>query len=87
MAVYTKLNEINIKEVLSNYSIGSLNNFKGIQEGIENTNYFLLVNAFIITDKDNTVDIIIIMFSIISLCNEVFSCYDLRSLTYLFLFL
>ena len=44
MAVYTKLNEINIKEVLSNYSIGSLNNFKGIQEGIENTNYFLLVN-------------------------------------------
>ena len=29
---------------MSNYSIGKLNSFEGIQEGIENTNYFLLVN-------------------------------------------
>ena len=44
MAVYTKFNENNIKDILKNYSIGELNNFRGIQEGIENTNYYLLVN-------------------------------------------
>ena len=44
MAVYTKFNKENIEEILSNYSIGKLNSFKGIQEGIENTNYFLLVD-------------------------------------------
>ena len=44
MAVYTKFNEKEIKSILSNYTIGNLNSFKGIQEGIENTNYFLLVN-------------------------------------------
>ena len=42
MAVYTKLNRLNIEEILSNYSIGLLKEFKGIEEGIENTNYFLL---------------------------------------------
>ena len=44
MAVYTKFNKKNIEEILSNYAIGKLNSFKGIQEGIENTNYFLLVD-------------------------------------------
>ena len=44
MAVYTKFTEKNIKSILSNYSIGNLNSFEGIQEGIENTNYFLLVD-------------------------------------------
>ena len=43
MAVYTKLNKENIEEILSNYSIGSLKEFRGIEEGIENTNYFLIV--------------------------------------------
>ena len=43
MAVYTKYDKRNIEEILSNYSIGKLKSFKGIQEGIENTNYFLLV--------------------------------------------
>jgi|TARA_B110000967_G_scaffold208333_1_gene260166 homoserine kinase type II len=43
MAVYTKLNRENVEEILSNYSIGSLREFRGIEEGIENTNYFLLV--------------------------------------------
>jgi homoserine kinase type II len=43
MAVYTKLEEKDINNILSNYSIGKLNSFKGIQEGIENTNYSLLV--------------------------------------------
>ena len=44
MAVYTKLNKENIEEILSNYSIGNLKEFRGIEEGIENTNYFLLVD-------------------------------------------
>jgi len=43
MAVYTKLNKENIDEILANYSIGQLKEFKGIEDGIENTNYFLLV--------------------------------------------
>ena len=43
MAVYTKLKKENIEEILSNYSIGQLNEFNGIEDGIENTNYFLLV--------------------------------------------
>ena len=45
MAVYTKLNKENIEEILSNYSIGRLEEFKGIEDGIENTNYFLLVDS------------------------------------------
>ena len=44
MAVYTKFTEENIKSILSQYSIGELNSFSGIQEGIENTNYFLLAD-------------------------------------------
>ena len=44
MAVYTKFSEKDIKLILSNYNIGNLDSFKGIEEGIENTNYLLLVN-------------------------------------------
>jgi len=44
MAVYTKFTKENIEEILLNYSIGKLNSYEGIQEGIENTNYFLLVD-------------------------------------------
>ena len=51
MAVYTKLNQSKIEQILSNYNLGELESFKGIKEGIENTNYFLLVNKkkFILT--------------------------------------
>ena len=42
MAVYTKLEKKDIEEILSNYSIGKLKSYRGIQEGIENTNYYLL---------------------------------------------
>ncbi len=51
MAVYTKLNQNKIEEILSNYNLGKLKSFKGIEEGIENTNYFLLVDKkkFILT--------------------------------------
>ena len=44
MAVYTKFAKKNIEEILSKYAIGKLNSFKEIQEGIENSNYFLLVD-------------------------------------------
>ena len=44
MAVYTKLTKENIESILENYAIGNLNKFQGIKTGIENTNYFLLVN-------------------------------------------
>ena len=44
MAVYTKFTKENIEKILLNYSIGELNSFEGIQDGIENTNYFLLVD-------------------------------------------
>ena len=43
MAVYTKLDKEDIEEILSNYSIGELKSFEEIQEGIENTNYYLSV--------------------------------------------
>ena len=51
MAVYTKLNHDKIEEILSNYNLGKLNQFKGIEEGIENSNYFLSVGKkkFILT--------------------------------------
>ena len=51
MAVYTKFNRNKIEEILSNYDLGKLDQFKGIEEGIENTNYFLLVEKkkFILT--------------------------------------
>ena len=41
MAVYTKLNEKEIQSIINDYPIGNLVQFKGIQEGIENTNYFI----------------------------------------------
>ena len=51
MAVYTKLNQKTVEEILSNYNLGRLDAFEGIEEGIENTNYFLSVNnkKFILT--------------------------------------
>ena len=40
-----------MKQILSNYNLGKLDLFKGIEEGIENTNYFLSVEKkkFILT--------------------------------------
>ena len=51
MAVYTKLNQNDIEDILSNYTLGNLESFEGIKEGIENTNYFLSINKkkFILT--------------------------------------
>ena len=44
MAVYTKLDHGNIEKILSNYSIGKLDKFEGIEEGIENSNFLIWVN-------------------------------------------
>ena len=51
MAVYTKIDHDKIKKILSSYDLGKLNQFKGIEEGIENTNYFLSIEnkKFILT--------------------------------------
>ncbi len=51
MAVYTKFNQNKIEKILSYYNLGKLNSFKGIEEGIENTNYFLSIEKkkFILT--------------------------------------
>ena len=51
MAVYTKINHDKIEKILSSYDLGKLDQFKGIEEGIENTNYFLSVEKkkFILT--------------------------------------
>ena len=40
MAYYTKINKSEFKKYLKNYSFGDLHYFKGINEGIENTNHF-----------------------------------------------
>ena len=39
MAVHTRLSKKDILDILRVYKIGSLINFSGIKEGIENTNY------------------------------------------------
>jgi len=44
MAVYTKLDHSNIEKILSNYSIGNLDKFEGIEEGIENSNFLIQIN-------------------------------------------
>ena len=51
MAVYTKFDQNKIEKILTNYNLGKLNSFKGIEEGIENTNYFLSIDKkkFILT--------------------------------------
>ena len=41
MAVYTKLSKSELVGFFSKYNLGKLLNYKGIKEGIENTNYFI----------------------------------------------
>ncbi|TAL34845.1 MAG: homoserine kinase [Alphaproteobacteria bacterium] len=51
MAVYTQIEEEEIKSVLSRFGIGTLISFNGITEGVENTNYSLetTTGRFILT--------------------------------------
>jgi len=58
MAVYTKLSENNLKDFFSKYNLGKLLNYKGIKEGIENTNYFIQTekDKFILTVYEKRVE-------------------------------
>ena len=44
MAVYTRLNKSEIEEIISLYKLKNLESFSPIEEGIENTNYVIIVN-------------------------------------------
>ena len=57
MAVYTQLTKVEIDKLLEGYNLGSLVNFKGINEGIENTNYLIATNKgkFVLTIFENRV--------------------------------
>ena len=60
MSVYTPLNENQIIEILSNYSIGKRGAVDGIKEGITNSNYFLKtsVSEYVLTIfEDNNVNL------------------------------
>jgi homoserine kinase type II len=51
MAVYTEISDDELKEFLSTYAIGDVISFKGIAEGVENSNYLLQTTTgpFILT--------------------------------------
>ena len=51
MAVYTEVSDEDIAAFLGQYEIGALASFKGIAEGVENSNYLLLTDRgpFIVT--------------------------------------
>ncbi len=58
MAVHTELSKANINKILENYNLGQLRNYRGIKEGIENTNYLLVTESkkFIVTIFEKRVD-------------------------------
>ena len=58
MAVYRKLSENNLKDFFSKYNLGKLLSYKGIKEGIENTNYFIKTEKgkFILTLYEKRVE-------------------------------
>ena len=41
MSVYTNIEQSELEVFLSNYSLGELVSYQGINAGIENTNYFV----------------------------------------------
>jgi homoserine kinase type II len=58
MAVYTDISEVELGPFLRNYSIGELLSYKGIAEGVENSNFLLHAGegAFILTLYEKRVD-------------------------------
>ena len=55
MSVYTTVTEQDLEAFLAQYSVGALTSYKGISEGIENTNYFVDTdqNRFVLTIFEN----------------------------------
>ena len=45
MAVYTKINKTDISYINKKFEIEKIISFKGIKQGIENTNYLLRFSA------------------------------------------
>ena len=58
MAVYTKLSDKDLKNFFLKYNLGELLNYKGIEEGIENTNYSIKtdVGKFVLTVYEKRVE-------------------------------
>lgn len=58
MAVYTHVNAEEIENFISDYSVGEVLSFKGIAEGVENSNYLLRTtkNQYILTLYEKRVD-------------------------------
>ena len=58
MAVYTKLSENDLNVFFSKYNLGKVLNYKGIKEGIENTNYLIQTDLkkIILTIYEKRVD-------------------------------
>tara|TARA_B100000029_G_scaffold440905_1_gene458326 strand:+ start:4703 stop:5671 length:969 start_codon:yes stop_codon:yes gene_type:complete len=79
MAVYTKISAKDIKNFFLKYDLGDVLNHKGIQEGIENTNYFAQTNKgkFILTIYEKRVkenDLPFFMGLMKNLYDENFKC-------------
>ncbi len=51
MAVYTEVSDEDLKAFLRQYELGEVTSFKGIAEGVENSNYILRTTegSFILT--------------------------------------
>jgi homoserine kinase type II len=58
MAVYTDIDEAELAEFLGSYAIGALTSYKGIAEGVENSNFILhtTTGQFILTLYEKRVD-------------------------------
>ena len=58
MAVYTQVSDVALRAFLNEYDVGELRSYKGIAEGVENSNYLLLTNRgqFILTLYEKRVD-------------------------------
>ncbi len=65
MAVYTSVDEAALAKFLADYAIGSPRSFKGIAEGVENSNYLLVTEKgrFILTLYEKRVRAAIFPFS------------------------
>ena len=59
MAVYTEVTDEALRDFLAGYDLGSLLSFKGIAEGVENSNYLLRTTqgSFILTLYEKRVDV------------------------------